>query len=239
MGTVFNPNDPKWRKEALEIIEKSSANNPIYRPSFVEDVMRITNEYYGGESYDVSMTIDDLLLKDRIVMIGKPIDDIVAYQTIQVLLYLQSEDATRDVSIYINSPGGSVTAGLAIYDTMQFLEADVSTFCVGMAMSMGAVLLAAGAPKKRYCLPNSTVLIHQPLVSGGIEGQASDIEIEAREIIRTRDRLYQILAHHTGQTLERIAADSDRDNYMTAQQAVDYGLVDEILVPSSKEDEEK
>ncbi|WP_371859997.1 ATP-dependent Clp protease proteolytic subunit [Thermosporothrix hazakensis] len=201
--------------------------------------MRITNEYYGGESYDVSMTIDDLLLKDRIVMIGKPIDDIVAYQTIQVLLYLQSEDATRDVSIYINSPGGSVTAGLAIYDTMQFLEADVSTFCVGMAMSMGAVLLAAGAPKKRYCLPNSTVLIHQPLVSGGIEGQASDIEIEAREIIRTRDRLYQILAHHTGQTLERIAADSDRDNYMTAQQAVDYGLVDEILVPSSKEDEEK
>jgi ATP-dependent Clp protease protease subunit len=143
------------------------------------------------------------------------------------LLFLQSEDATKDISIYLNSPGGSIYAGLAIYDTMQFLKPDIATYCVGMAMSMGAVLLAAGTKGKRYCLPNSTVLIHQPL--GGAEGQAADIEITAKEILRLRTTIYDILAKHTGQPMERIKIDSDRNYYLTAPQAVEYGIVDELL----------
>ena len=143
------------------------------------------------------------------------------------LLFLQSEDATKDISLYINSPGGVIYAGLAIYDTMQFIKPDVSTFCVGMAMSMGAVLLTAGQAGKRFCLPNSTVLIHQPL--GGAEGQATDIEITAREILRLRRSIYDIIANHTGQSLDRIQMDADRNYYMTAPQCVEYGLVDEVL----------
>jgi len=148
------------------------------------------------------------------------------------LLFLSSEDATKDISIYINSPGGSVYAGLAIYDTMQHLKCDVSTVCMGMAMSMGAVLLAGGAAGKRYALPNSTILIHQPL--GGAEGQAADIEITAREIIRLRDAIYGILTKHTGQSTERVKTDSDRNFYMTATDAMNYGIVDEILTPSNE-----
>jgi ATP-dependent Clp protease protease subunit len=156
----------------------------------------------------------------------------VANTVVAELLYLQSEDATKDINMYINSPGGSIYAGLAIYDTMQWLRPDVSTVCMGMAMSMGAVILTAGQKDKRYCLPNSTMLIHQPL--GGAEGQAADIEITAREILRLRRSLYDIIAHHTGQTVERITQDSDRNYYMTAQQAVEYGLVDDILNPSEE-----
>ena len=179
------------------------------------------------------MDIYSRLLKERIIFIGTPIDDTVANLVVAQLLFLQSEDASKDVSIYINSPGGSVYAGLAIYDTMQYLKPDVATFCMGMAMSMGAVLLAGGARGKRYALPNSTILIHQPL--GGAEGQATDIEITAKEIVRLRTSIYDILVKHTGQDMARIKADSDRNFYMTAEMAKEYGIVDDILVPSTEE----
>jgi ATP-dependent Clp protease protease subunit len=172
-------------------------------------------------------------LKERIIFIGTPIDDHVANLVVAQLLFLSSEDATKDISIYINSPGGSIYAGLAIYDTFQHLKCDVSTVCMGMAMSMGAVLLAAGTKGKRFALPNSTVLIHQPL--GGAEGQAADIEITAREIIRLRDSLYDILVKHTGQSMDRIKHDSDRNYYMKAEDALKYGIVDEILTPTPSE----
>jgi ATP-dependent Clp protease protease subunit len=178
------------------------------------------------------MDIYSRLLKERIIFIGTPIDDTVANLIVAQLLFLQSEDATKDISIYINSPGGSVYAGLAIYDTMQYLKPDIATFCMGMAMSMGAVLLAGGAKNKRYALPNSTILIHQPL--GGAEGQATDIEITAKEIVRLRTSIYEILVKHTGQDMARIKADSDRNFYMTADMAKEYGIVDDILVPSEE-----
>ncbi len=187
------------------------------------------NSTYDREERTISLSPDDLLLQERIIFMGKVIDDSVAYEVIMLLLYLQSEDANRDITLYINSPGGSVTAGMAIYDTMQFVKPDISTICTGIAMSMGAFLLAAGTKGKRFCLPHSTVLIHQPLLSGGLEGQASDIDIEAREIIRSRAALNELLAKHTGQPLERIIEDTDRDNYFSAEKAVEYGLVDEIL----------
>jgi ATP-dependent Clp protease protease subunit len=179
------------------------------------------------------MDIYSRLLKERIIFIGTPIDDHVANLVVAQLLFLQSEDASKDISIYINSPGGSVYAGLAIYDTMQSIKPDVSTVCMGMAMSMGAVLLAGGAKGKRYTLPNSTVLIHQPL--GGAEGQATDIEITAREILRLRTTIYDILVKHTGQTMDRIKLDSDRNFYMTAETAKEYGIVDDILTPANEE----
>ena len=179
------------------------------------------------------MDIYSRLLKERIIFIGTPIDDTVANLIVAQLLFLQSEDSSKDISIYINSPGGSVYAGLAIYDTMQYLKPDVATFCMGMAMSMGAVLLAGGAKGKRYTLPNSTILIHQPL--GGAEGQATDIEITAKEIVRIRTTIYDILVKHTGQDMSRIKADSDRNFYMTADMAKEYGIVDDILVPSTEE----
>jgi ATP-dependent Clp protease protease subunit len=213
MGAVFNPKDPKWVKETREILEPRG----IVIPNVIESTPR-------GER---GMDIYSRLLKERIIFIGTPIDDNVANLTVAQLLFLQSEDATKDINLYINSPGGVIYAGLAIYDTMQWLKPDVSTVCVGMAMSMGAVLLAAGAAGKRFCLPNSTVLIHQPL--GGAEGQAADIEITAREILRLRRSIYDILARHTGQTMERIQQDADRNYFLTAQQAVEYGLVDEVL----------
>jgi ATP-dependent Clp protease, protease subunit len=212
MSSVFNPRDPKWIKESREILEPRGII-----PSVVETTAR------GERGWDLFSR----LLKERIIFIGTPIDDMVANSVVAQLLYLQSEDATKDINMYINSPGGSIYAGLAIYDTMQWLRPEVSTVCMGMAMSMGAVLLTAGQKGKRYCLPNSTMLIHQPL--GGAEGQAADIEITAREILRLRTSLYDILAHHTGQTVERIRQDSDRNYYLTAQTAIEYGLVDDIL----------
>src|SRR5438132_8137251 len=213
MGAVFNPNDPKWIKETREVMEPRG----IVIPNVIESTPR-------GER---GMDIYSRLLKERIIFIRTPIDDNVANLTVAQLLFLQSEDATKDINLYINSPGGVIYAGLAIYDTMQWLKPDVSTVCVGMAMSMGAVLLAAGAAGKRFCLPNSTVLIHQPL--GGAEGQAADIEITAREILRLRRNIYEILAKHTGQTTERIMQYSDRNYYLSAEQAVEVGLVADVL----------
>jgi len=167
------------------------------------------------------------LLKERIIFLGTPIDDDVANLIIAQLLFLEGEDSKKEISIYVNSPGGVVTAGLAIYDTMQFIKAPVSTICVGQAASMGAVLLTAGATGKRFALPNARVLIHQPL--GGVQGQASEIEIHAKEILKTKKRLSEILAKHTGQKLSKIEKDTDRDYYMSAQEAKEYGLVDEVM----------
>ncbi len=181
----------------------------------------------GERAYDIFSR----LLKDRIVFIGTPINDDISNLIIAQLLFLQAEDAEKDISIYLNSPGGSVTAGLAIYDTIQFLKCDVATFCVGQAASMGAVLLAAGAAGKRYALPNARIMIHQPW--GGVQGQASDISIQAREILRLRDRVNEILSFHTGKAVETVAADTDRDYFMSAEDARAYGLVDTV-VPSRK-----
>ncbi|OUO92199.1 ATP-dependent Clp endopeptidase proteolytic subunit ClpP [Cloacibacillus sp. An23] len=177
----------------------------------------------GERSYDIYSR----LLKDRIIFLGTAIDDTVANLVVAQLLFLESEDPDKDISIYINSPGGSVTAGLAIYDTMQYIKPDVSTICLGMAASMGAVLLTAGAKGKRIALPNSRIMIHQPM--GGMQGQASDIEIHAKEILKTRAKLNEILAKHTGQPLDRIEADTDRDFYMSAEEAQQYGIVDKII----------
>ncbi len=167
------------------------------------------------------------LLKDRVIFLGTPINDDVANVIIAQMLFLEAEDPDKDISIYINSPGGVVTAGLAIYDTMQYIKPVVSTICIGQASSMGAVLLAAGAKGKRYALPHARILIHQ--VMGGFEGQASDIDIHAREILRVKEELNQILARHSGQPIERVTADSDRDFFMTGDQAKEYGLVDEVI----------
>jgi ATP-dependent Clp protease protease subunit len=167
------------------------------------------------------------LLKDRIVFLGREVDDGLANVIIAQLLYLDSEDPARDIMLYVNSPGGSVTAGLAIYDTMQFLHCDVATVVTGMAASMGSFLLAAGAPGKRYALPHATVMIHQPLA--GFEGPATDIEIHARHILKSRDQINELYAKHTGQAVDKIARDTERDNFMTAEEAKAYGLVDEVL----------
>ena len=172
------------------------------------------------------------LLKERIVFIGDEIEDTLANLVIAQLLFLQSEDATKDISVYINSPGGSVTAGLAIYDTMQFLKCDVVTYCLGQAASMGAVLLAAGAPGKRHALPGARIMIHQPW--GGAQGTASDLSIQAQEILRLKDYLNGILAHHTGKSVEEIARDTDRDNFMSAAEAAAYGLVDDVIPPRAR-----
>jgi len=177
----------------------------------------------GERSYDIYSR----LLKDRIVFVVGPIDDYMANVVVAQLLFLESENPDKEISLYINSPGGIVTAGLSIYDTMQFIKPDVSTICLGQAASMGSLLLAGGAKGKRYCLPHSRIMVHQPL--GGFEGQASDIEIHAREILKVKARLNEILAKHTGQTIDRIQKDSDRDNFMEAQAAMEYGLVDNVL----------
>ncbi len=181
------------------------------------------------------MDIYSRLLRERIVFIGFPVDDHVASLVIAQLLFLESEDADKDIMIYINSPGGSVSAGLAIYDTMQYVKPQISTICIGMAASMAAILLAGGEKAKRTALPNSRIMIHQPL--GGTQGQATDIEIYTKEMLRTRDTLYNILSKHTGQTFEQIKKDSDRDNFMTPDEAKAYGLIDNILtkrVPEKK-----
>ena len=181
----------------------------------------------GERSYDIYSR----LLKERIIFLGTGIDDTVANLIIAQLLFLQSEDPEKDISLYINSPGGVVTAGLAIYDTMQFLSCDITTYCVGQAASMGAVLLAAGAPGKRYALPNARIMIHQPL--GGAQGQATDINIQAQEIMRIKQILNGILASHSNQKIEDLERDTDRDNCMSAEQAASYGLIDEVVTKVS------
>ncbi len=201
--------------------------------------MEITNQYliptvlektqYGERAYDIYSR----LLKDRIIFLGGPINDAVANLVIAQLLFLAHEDPKKDIQIYINSPGGSVVAGMAIYDTMQFVKPEVSTICVGMAASMAAVILAAGAKGKRFSLPNSEILIHQ--VMGGAEGQASDIEITAKQILKMKAKLNNILAKHTGQKVEKIEKDADRDYYMSAAEAKEYGLIDEMIKTSRTE----
>lgn len=200
---------------------QATAVDPAVRSQVVPMVIETTNR--GERAYDIY----SLLLKERIVFLGTGIDDTVANLVIAQLLYLAREDPDRDVMMYINSPGGYVNAGLAIYDTMQLIQPAVSTTCVGMAASMGAVLLCGGAKGKRYSLPNSTIMIHQ--AAGGFEGTAADIEIRAREILRLQQRIKEILAYHTGQDINRIARDMDRDFFMSAEMAKDYGIVDEII----------
>ncbi|MFL2640043.1 MAG: ATP-dependent Clp endopeptidase proteolytic subunit ClpP [Dehalococcoidia bacterium] len=185
----------------------------------------------SGARGERSFDIYSLLLKERIIFLGTQINDQVANLIVAQLLYLDREDPDKDISLYINSPGGVITSGLAIYDTMQLIRADVSTICVGMAASMGTILLCAGAEGKRYALPSSTIHMHQPL--GGAQGQASDIEIAAREILRIQEIIRGILSTHTGQPIDKIARDTDRDYYLTSEQAMDYGLIDQVL---SKED---
>ena len=201
-------------------------NSQMLVPMVVEQTGR------GERAYDIYSR----LLKDRIVFIGNAIADEVSDLVIAQLLFLQSEDPEKDINVYINSPGGSVTAGMAIYDTIQFLKCDVATYCVGQAASMGAVLVAAGARGKRFALPNARIMIHQPW--GGFQGQASDIGIHAKEILRLRDRLNEILAFHTGKSIDLIAKDTDRDFFMSADEARDYGLVDSVVV-SRKEGAKK
>ncbi len=186
-------------------------------PTVIEQTSR------GERAYDIYSR----LLKDRIIMLGSPIDDNVANSIVDLLLFLEAENPEKDISIYINSPGGSITAGMAIYDTMQFIKPDVQTICIGMAASMGAFLLAAGTKGKRYALPNAEIMIHQPL--GGAQGQATDIEIAAKRILFLRDKLNKILSERTGQPLEVIQKDTDRDKFMTAEEAKEYGIIDHII----------
>ncbi|RJO64738.1 MAG: ATP-dependent Clp endopeptidase proteolytic subunit ClpP [Candidatus Omnitrophota bacterium] len=197
--------------------------NQILIPMVIEQTAR---------GYERAYDIYSRLLKDRIVFIGTAIDDNVANLVIAQLLFLQMEDAHKDISVYINSPGGSVTAGLAIYDTMQFLKPDVATYCVGQATSMGAILLCAGTKGKRFALPNSRVMIHQPW--GGVQGAAEDISRHAQEILKLRDKINEIIASHTGQSLEKIQKDTDRDYFMSSIEAKQYGLVDEVIVEKTK-----
>jgi ATP-dependent Clp protease, protease subunit len=191
-------------------------------PMVVEQTSR------GERAYDIYSR----LLKDRVVFAVGPVEDYMANVIVAQLLFLESENPDKDIALYINSPGGHVTAGLAIYDTMQFIKPDVSTICIGQAASMGAVLLAGGAKGKRFALPDSRIMIHQPL--GGMQGQAADMEIHAREILYTRDRLNQILAKHTGQSVDKIKHDTDRDNFMRSEDAVGYGLIDKVLSSRSQ-----
>ena len=197
---------------------------PITPPTALNLVPMVVEQTARGErAYDIYSR----LLKERVVFVVGEVEDHMANLIVAQLLFLESENPEKDIALYINSPGGLVTAGLAIYDTMQFIKPDISTICVGQAASMGAVLLAGGSKGKRYCLPHSRVMIHQPL--GGFRGQATDIEIHAREILDTRERLNRILAHHTGQSMDQIKLDTERDNFMSAEQAVSYGLVDAVL----------
>ena len=196
--------------------DDTSINNALV-PRVVEQTPR------GERSYDIYSR----LLKERVIFLVGPVEDQMANLVVAQLLFLESENPDKDIHLYINSPGGSVTAGMSIYDTMQFIKPDVSTLCIGQAASMGAVLLTAGAKGKRYCLPNSRVMVHQPL--GGFQGQASDIEIHAKEILSIRERLNGILAKHTGQEIKKIKKDTDRDNFMSSEQAQEYGLIDSVL----------
>ena len=203
-------------------ISKFSANNLGYIPMVVEQSGR------GERSYDIYSR----LLKERVVFLVGPVDDMTANVVVAQLLFLEAENPDKDIFLYINSPGGSVTAGMAIYDTIQFIKPDVSTLCIGQAASMGALLLTAGAKNKRFSLPNSRIMIHQPL--GGFQGQASDIEIHAKEILYLKEKLNTILSFHSGQTIEKVSKDTDRDNFLSAQDAMDYGLIDKVI--SSRSD---
>jgi len=185
----------------------------------------------GERSYDIYSR----LLKERVIFLVGQVEDYMANLVVAQLLFLESENPDKDIHLYINSPGGSVTAGMAIYDTMQFIKADVSTMCIGQAASMGSLLLTAGAKGKRFCLPHSRVMIHQPL--GGFQGQASDIDIHAREILLIREKLNNILSHHTGQPVDKIQQDTDRDNFLSAQDAVEYGLIDQVLTNRVSEED--
>ncbi|VED29127.1 ATP-dependent Clp endopeptidase proteolytic subunit ClpP [Staphylococcus warneri] len=195
--------------------------------NLIPTVIETTNR--GERAYDIYSR----LLKDRIIMLGSQIDDNVANSIVSQLLFLQAQDSEKDIYLYINSPGGSVTAGFAIYDTIQHIKPDVQTICIGMAASMGSFLLAAGAKGKRYALPNAEVMIHQPL--GGAQGQATEIEIAANHILKTREKLNRIFAERTGQSIEKIQQDTDRDNFLTAEEAKAYGLVDEVMEPEGKQ----
>jgi len=198
-----------------------------YVPYVIEQTGR------GERTYDIYSR----LLKDRIIFLGSEVNDAVADVIAAQLLFLESEDPEQDIHLYVNSPGGSVTAGLAIYDTMQYVTPDVSTMCVGQAASMGAVLLTAGAPGKRFALPHSRIMLHQPL--GGVQGQATDIDIHAREVLRIREELNNILMKHTGQTMKKIEKDTDRDMFMTSKQALDYGVIDEVISSRKKDTDEE
>ncbi|HDH1946962.1 TPA: ATP-dependent Clp endopeptidase proteolytic subunit ClpP [Staphylococcus aureus] len=194
--------------------------------NLIPTVIETTNR--GERAYDIYSR----LLKDRIIMLGSQIDDNVANSIVSQLLFLQAQDSEKDIYLYINSPGGSVTAGFAIYDTIQHIKPDVQTICIGMAASMGSFLLAAGAKGKRFALPNAEVMIHQPL--GGAQGQATEIEIAANHILKTREKLNRILSERTGQSIEKIQKDTDRDNFLIAEEAKEYGLIDEVMVPETK-----
>lgn len=194
--------------------------------NLIPTVIETTNR--GERAYDIYSR----LLKDRIIMLGSQIDDNVANSIVSQLLFSQAQDSEKDIYLYINSPGGSVTAGFAIYDTIQHIKPDVQTICIGMAASMGSFLLAAGAKGKRFALPNAEVMIHQPL--GGAQGQATEIEIAANHILKTREKLNRILSERTGQSIEKIQKDTDRDNFLTAEEAKEYGLIDEVMVPETK-----
>ncbi len=202
--------------DSLEQIVSPQAAGGLV-PMVIEQTAR------GERSFDIYSR----LLKERVIFLVGQVEDYMANLIVAQLLFLESENPDKDIHLYINSPGGSVTAGMAIYDTMQFIKADVSTMCIGQAASMGSLLLTAGAKDKRFCLPHSRVMIHQPL--GGFQGQASDIDIHAKEILLVRDRLNNILSHHTGQKVEKIQRDTDRDNFLSAEAAVEYGLVDKVL----------
>jgi len=209
--------------DSLKAEDKMETKSQILIPMVIEQT---------AKGYERAYDIYSRLLKDRIVFIGTPIDDYVANLVIAQMLFLQMEEKDKDINVYINSPGGSVTAGLAIYDTMQFIKCDVATYCVGQAASMGAVLLAAGTKGKRFVLPNSRVMIHQPW--GGVQGAAADISIQAKEILHLRDKINEILVHHTAQSLEKIQKDTDRDYFMSAQEAKDYGIIDEVVLNNKK-----
>jgi len=197
---------------------------PMKSPTALNLVPMVVEQTARGErAYDIYSR----LLKERVIFVVGPVEDYMANLIVAQLLFLESENPEKDIALYINSPGGSVSAGLAIYDTMQFIKPAISTICVGQAASMGAVLLAGGTKGKRFCLPHSRVMIHQPL--GGFQGQATDIEIHAREILDARERLNAILSHHTGQSMDKIKQDTDRDNFMTGEQAIAYGLIDAVL----------
>ena len=179
----------------------------------------------GERSYDIFSR----LLNDRIIMLSDQVNDATASLVVAQLLYLESQDTEKDISLYINSPGGSITSGMAIYDTMKYIKCDVSTICIGMAASMGAFLLAAGAKGKRFALPNSEIMIHQPLISGGLSGQCTDIKIQSDHLVRTRQKMNEMLAANTGKPLEQVQIDTERDNYMSAQEALEYGLIDKVI----------
>jgi ATP-dependent Clp protease, protease subunit len=221
------------RPNALQFMGNQMTDS-IHRKSAIDTDMLgmvpvvIEQSGRGERAYDIYSR----LLKERVIFLVGPVNDHTANLVVAQLLFLESENPDKDISLYINSPGGSVSAGLAIYDTMQFIKPDVSTLCTGLAASMGAFLLAAGAKGKRFSLPNSRIMIHQPL--GGASGQASDIEIQAREILYLRERLNSILAEKTGQNIEQISRDTDRDNFMSAEQAVDYGMIDKVLTHRSE-----